>query len=238
VTFIVFDLVATHKDHSIYLYLLPIQPFEPILHHQSTTAMPAPVNTIRNIQNTLNSLGSSYSASSQSNILVNLGGLMGKHHPPGLSLRPRRGSAQNQSAHSAPKRVHQPSIRILYTGRRSSPPPPPNDEHASPAYFDPNSDEQFNPTRTVIYDSYPQPSPPLSTSTTSSRTLSPKAPSFTPSHIPTQIALAPDSESRSKIVAGILLHRVHAVGKPMRRKTVGPKEYVRSGLSTTVTAGC
>ena len=203
--------------------------------------MPTPAYTIRNIQNTLNSLGSSYSASSsssQSNILVNLGGLMGKHHPPGLTLKARRGGAQNQSAHSATKRAHHPSIRILYTGRRS-PPPPPNDEHASTAYFDPHSDDQFNPTRTVIYDSYPQPSPPLSTSTTSSRSLSPKAPSFTPSHIPTQIALAPDSESRSKIVAGILLHRVHAVGKPMRRKTVvGPKEYVRSGLSTTVTAGC
>jgi hypothetical protein len=41
----------------------------------------------------------------------------------------------------------------------------------------------------------------------------------------------------SKIVAGILLHRVHAVGKPMRRRIPvlsGPKQYVKSGLSSVV----
>jgi hypothetical protein len=41
----------------------------------------------------------------------------------------------------------------------------------------------------------------------------------------------------SKIVAGILLNRVHAVGKPMRRRMpslAGPKQYVKSGLSSVV----
>ena len=41
----------------------------------------------------------------------------------------------------------------------------------------------------------------------------------------------------SKIVAGILLNRVHAVGKPMRRRLpvlAGPKQYVKSGLSSVV----
>jgi hypothetical protein len=38
----------------------------------------------------------------------------------------------------------------------------------------------------------------------------------------------------SKIVAGILLNRVHAVGKPMRRRMSGPKQYVKSGLSSVV----
>ena len=41
----------------------------------------------------------------------------------------------------------------------------------------------------------------------------------------------------SKIVAGILLNRVHAVGKPMRRRIPalsGPKQYVKSGLSSVV----
>ena len=41
----------------------------------------------------------------------------------------------------------------------------------------------------------------------------------------------------SKIVAGILLNRVHAVGKPMRRRMPvlsGPKQYVKSGLSSVV----
>lgn len=41
----------------------------------------------------------------------------------------------------------------------------------------------------------------------------------------------------SKIVAGILLNRVHAVGKPMRRRMPvlpGAKQYVKSGLSSVV----
>ncbi|KAF9011087.1 hypothetical protein BDQ17DRAFT_1345451 [Cyathus striatus] len=38
-----------------------------------------------------------------------------------------------------------------------------------------------------------------------------------------------DKDARAKIVAGILLNRVHAVGKPMRRQ-----EYVKSGLSRVV----
>ena len=37
----------------------------------------------------------------------------------------------------------------------------------------------------------------------------------------------------SKLVAAILLNRVHAVGKPMRRRG-GPTEYVRSSLSACV----
>ncbi|KAG6825004.1 hypothetical protein H0H92_005107 [Tricholoma furcatifolium] len=44
-----------------------------------------------------------------------------------------------------------------------------------------------------------------------------------------------DPNARSRLVAGILLNRVHAVGKPMRRRSFdGPKEYVKSGLSSVV----
>ncbi|EKM83298.1 hypothetical protein AGABI1DRAFT_125755 [Agaricus bisporus var. burnettii JB137-S8] len=44
-----------------------------------------------------------------------------------------------------------------------------------------------------------------------------------------------EREARSKIVAGILLNRVHAVGKPMRRRASDtPRPYVPSGLSTCV----
>ena len=48
---------------------------------------------------------------------------------------------------------------------------------------------------------------------------------------------APPALNPSKIVAGILLNRVHAVGKPMRRRLPllsGPKQYVKSGLSSVV----
>jgi hypothetical protein len=47
----------------------------------------------------------------------------------------------------------------------------------------------------------------------------------------------PPALNPSKIVAGILLNRVHAVGKPMRRRlpvVSGPKQYVKSGLSSVV----
>jgi hypothetical protein len=44
-----------------------------------------------------------------------------------------------------------------------------------------------------------------------------------------------EREARSKIVAGILLNRVHAVGKPIRRRASDtPRPYVPSGLSTCV----
>lgn len=44
-----------------------------------------------------------------------------------------------------------------------------------------------------------------------------------------------DKDERSRLVAGILLHRVHAAGKPLRRKPEDrEKTYVRSGLSRMV----
>jgi len=47
-------------------------------------------------------------------------------------------------------------------------------------------------------------------------------------------------DARSKLVAGILLHRVYAVGRPMRfgRRALdrGKREYVKSGLSSVVCA--
>ncbi|KAG2131247.1 uncharacterized protein EDB93DRAFT_1178652 [Suillus bovinus] len=50
---------------------------------------------------------------------------------------------------------------------------------------------------------------------------------------------AQERETRCKVVAGILLNRVHAVGKPMRRlppSTEAPRTYKRSRLSVTTTA--
>jgi len=44
-----------------------------------------------------------------------------------------------------------------------------------------------------------------------------------------------EREARSKIVAGILLNRVHAVGKPMRRRSTDQRRpYVPSGLSSCI----
>lgn len=52
----------------------------------------------------------------------------------------------------------------------------------------------------------------------------------------------PDRNARAKIVAGILLNRIYAVGKPMRRRMASSfsssKTYVPSGLSSVITVEC
>jgi len=220
-----------------------------IFYQPEPFGMPVPMYPIRNTLNSFTSpsttattTGAS-SSSLRTNILLNLGGLVAKHN----AYRARRGSSLSSQGHSAniSKRVPKTSIRLPYSHRRV-PPPSMEEDEDSASYFAPPPDEQaFNPTRTVIYDTHP--SPPVRTRRSSLSSKDPIPRKSSPIHsetlfIPTQIALAPDSESRSKIVAGILLHRVHAVGKPMRRKIVvgheGPRTYVRSSLSTMVTVDC
>ncbi|KAF8842646.1 hypothetical protein BDN67DRAFT_947353 [Paxillus ammoniavirescens] len=49
--------------------------------------------------------------------------------------------------------------------------------------------------------------------------------------------IAQDRDARCRAVAGILLNRVHAVGKPMRRappSADAPRTYKRSRLSTMI----
>lgn len=50
-----------------------------------------------------------------------------------------------------------------------------------------------------------------------------------------------DKETGAKLVAGILLNRIHAVGKPMRRRLQQRgrgKEYAKSGLSRVICLEC
>jgi hypothetical protein len=196
--------------------------------------MPASTYSLRTIQNTLGGFsstpGCSSSPSSSSNFLM---GLMHKN-PPGLSIGARRGNAYKQS--EASRRTQRPSIRLPYNSRRVPPPPPPKVSPSHYAAEDPFSDPNaFDPTRTIIYDSQ------FSSRSRRSSISNNQNHHAMETNVPRQIALAPDAEARSKLVAGILLHRVHAVGKPMRRVPLareGPKEYVRSGLSVTITMDC
>ncbi|KAG6841216.1 hypothetical protein C0991_000662 [Blastosporella zonata] len=50
------------------------------------------------------------------------------------------------------------------------------------------------------------------------------------------MSVAQDRDARSRVVAGMLLNRVHVAGKPMRRRSfgAGPKVYVKSGLSNVI----
>ncbi|KAG6909884.1 hypothetical protein DXG01_014698 [Tephrocybe rancida] len=183
------------------------------------------------------------SAAAHAGLLLNLGGLMNTHngggrYPPGLghaqpapyTRRPRRalGTSTPRSTHSAPV-------------RRAPPPPPPR---TSVAYtFDPFSDDSDvgppppSPTTSaapaVLYRTTPASLPP-----SRPHTLNANAPAFT-LRTPQPPVQRPqnsfDPNARSRLVAGILLNRVHAVGKPMRRRSFdGPKEYVKSGLSSVV----
>lgn len=70
----------------------------------------------------------------------------------------------------------------------------------------------------------------------------PSPPSSASSSSPFVPSLPSDNNARSKLVAGILLNRIHIVGKPMRRGSgmlAGlQKEYVKSGLSSVITVEC
>lgn len=68
-------------------------------------------------------------------------------------------------------------------------------------------------------------------------------PSTNKSHpiVPIAAPPKPDKNARARIVAGILLNRIYAVGKPMRRRmasSIASKAYVPSGLSSVVTVEC
>jgi hypothetical protein len=155
-------------------------------------------------------------------------------YPPGLGFTAWRTSLaslspvniQQFAGGSGSKRPQRPAIRIPYTSRRPLPAP---SQRGSVEVRDPYA----SLTPSVSYDS-PQLIP---------RTYgtSETYPSDVPrlSRLVQPITLEPpplDRNARSKLVAGILLHRVHAVGKPMRRRPgdAYPRSYIRSGLSTMV----
>jgi len=155
-------------------------------------------------------------------------------YPPGLGLGGWRTSLPSLSTlninqfagGSGSKRSQRPAVRLPYNHRRPLPTPPPR---GSVVLNDPYS------IQPVSYDS-PQP-----VSRTYAYAMSEPYQNDIPrlSHPVQPVSLEPpplDRDARSKLVAGILLHRVHAVGKPMRRRPgdVYPKSYIRSGLSTMV----
>lgn len=67
-----------------------------------------------------------------------------------------------------------------------------------------------------------------------------------PLKTPPAVKRTSDKDARAKLVAGILLNRIYAVGRPMRRKIIdldegmyeGKAGYVKSGLSRVVSVEC
>lgn len=204
-------------------------------------------------------------AHAHSNILLNLTGSYNNLPPPGLAtpITGRKRSASIRVAPPAyaqrmqPQRVKfdpfaedssdlSPAQSILYNSPQSSPrntitrPPsipytiqiPP----AAPADIQRHHQQQQQRRRQqpqqvhvrVIKQPVQRVPVPALTSTPTTTTTATPAPNATANALK-------EREARSKIVAGILLNRVHAVGKPMRRRASDtPRPYVPSGLSTCI----
>ncbi|KAF8061808.1 hypothetical protein FPV67DRAFT_297157 [Lyophyllum atratum] len=187
------------------------------------------------------------SASAHASLLVNLGGIMNKY-PPGLGHSEWRGAPSSFSSGStgaSPSPYTRRRTGVSVRAPHSSPlrrAPPYRAEPASTTYmkFDPFSDdhsisiEAHGPARLRYAPSLSQSDAVLY------RTPRTSAVPYTiqiPAAVEVEPALPPvDRNARSRLVAGILLNRVHAVGRPMRRRSggEGPREYVKSGLSRVV----
>ncbi|KAH7911102.1 hypothetical protein BJ138DRAFT_1086229 [Hygrophoropsis aurantiaca] len=129
-------------------------------------------------------------------------------------------------------------LPILRNHRRPPPPPP---YRAPPAQSIPfPSEDPFNDMNALVptssMDIIPYPRTHLASL---SQSYTVRLPQHHPIHVFQRQKAAQDSEKRSKFVAGTLLNRVHAVGKPMRRMpptSESPRPYKRSGLSRMISA--
>ncbi|EDR10707.1 uncharacterized protein LACBIDRAFT_293251 [Laccaria bicolor S238N-H82] len=154
-------------------------------------------------------------------------------YPPGLITTPVVGRRRSSS-------IRRPASSQLSATPSSSLTSP----KSSPFKFDPFADD---PT--------PSPAPQLSTTRSGAsyktsptpNNSRPLTPPPAPQHYTIQIPAAPtqrrssppvtDRDAKAKLVAGILLNRIHAVGRPRRQFSYAseqPKVYVKSGLSSVV----
>ncbi|GLB35652.1 hypothetical protein LshimejAT787_0212170 [Lyophyllum shimeji] len=190
------------------------------------------------------------SASAHANLLVGLGGIMSKY-PPGLGHSEWRATTGSTGAYPHPpsssysRRRTSISLRAPHSAPARRTPPPPRAQPASTTYmkFDPFSDD-FSVDAAL--PPHPAPACPSTAATgvlyrtprTAPASLSTATAAARIPAAPVEVAPLPpplDRNARSRLVAGILLNRVHAVGRPMRRRSMeGPREYVKSGLSCVV----
>lgn len=176
-------------------------------------------------------------------------------YPPGLGYGPQevpyRAVGRRRPSHSAP--FESPRRHAVHSPKPMHPPFTPQSSYNK---FDPFADENsLELVRTM-----PSPSPQTHPSFQRRKSPPPPAPSaVAPRSAPSNhwppstsssaddagivnVAASPSPpghrDARAKLVAGILLNRVHAVGRPMRRRYFAgePREYVRSRLSSVVTA--
>jgi len=206
--------------------------------------MAAPAHSIHTIHGTFSGIPSYTNSSSRSKFSyssIDQYALINSRYQPNLPKAVWRSIPASISNPSASRRSQRPPLRSL----RRAPPPPPPRVHRTAIPFpseDPFTDvHALGPTVDIDINTFYKVEP-----KTHARThlASQSYHSYTvrlPQGIHVSDALvrqkaAQDRETRLKVVAGILLNRVHAVGKPMRRlpNLEAPKTYKRSGLSSMI----
>ena len=155
-------------------------------------------------------------------------------YPPGLITTPVVGRRRSSS-------IRRPATSTLSATPSSSPTSPTS---SSPFKFDPFADDPTPPTAPQPSTTRSGASYKTSPASNNSRQLTPTP---APQHYTIQIPAAPvqrrspppatDRDAKARLVAGILLNRIHAVGRPRRQFSYAseqPKVYVKSGLSSVV----
>ncbi|KAG1900089.1 uncharacterized protein F5891DRAFT_1036040 [Suillus fuscotomentosus] len=194
--------------------------------------MSVPTHSIHSIHGTFAGVPSYTTFSSNAGVVIE-GSPINKIHP---------GFARTASWRIAPASLPSSSSRRLPSfpvARRVPPPPPPR--AIAPQAIPFPSENPFNDSNECAL---PVPQRPIPQRThLASQSYTVRLPGSNPIDVlvrqRTAQRAAQERETRCKVVAGILLNRVHAVGKPMRRlppSTEAPRAYKRSRLSMTTTA--
>ncbi|EGN96460.1 hypothetical protein SERLA73DRAFT_186198 [Serpula lacrymans var. lacrymans S7.3] len=166
--------------------------------------------------------------------------LINTRYPPNMPKAVWRTIPASISNPSASRRSQRPPLR---SSRRAPPPPPPRTCRTTIPFpsEDPFTDvHALSPTVDIdishLYRVDPKTHARTHLASQSYHTYTVRLPQNIHSDALVQQKAAQDRETRLKVVAGILLHRVHAVGKPMRRlpNLEAPKTYKRSGLSSMI----
>jgi hypothetical protein len=189
--------------------------------------MSVPTHSIHSIHGTFAG-ASSYSKFSHAGVVIEASQI--DKIPPGLARAAWR---------TAPVSLPSSSTLSSFPVARRAPPPPPPRLLTSQSIPFP-SEDPFNDTNSCT--SMPRRPTPQRTHL-ASQSYTVRLPSSNPIDAllrqRTAQRAALERETRCKVVAGILLNRVHAVGKPMRRvpqSPEAPRPYRHSRLSTITTA--
>jgi hypothetical protein len=192
--------------------------------------MSVPTHSIHSIHGTFAGV-SSYSRFSYAGVVIEASQI--DKIPPGLARAAWR---------TAPVSLPPPassSTLSFPVARRAPPPPPPRLLTSQSIPFP--SEDPFNDSASCTAPIPRRPIPQRTHLASQSYTV--RLPSSNPIDAllrqRTAQRAAMERETRCKVVAGILLNRVHAVGKPMRRtpqSPESPRPYRRSRLSTITTA--